>query len=55
LAEDVHRLVAASPDDVPRLLTEVAQGRRFLVRSHPTGAKLQLWWREDGFAIGPHD
>lgn len=34
---------------------EIARGRRFLVRSFPPGGALSAWWRDGGFAIGPHD
>ncbi|MEW5737603.1 MAG: hypothetical protein AB1938_01690 [Myxococcota bacterium] len=54
-AEEASRLERALEADVPRAATEVATGRRFLVRSHPPGSPLSAWWCEDGFAIGPHD
>ena len=52
---EAARLAQATEDQVSRAVTEVAQGRRFLVRIFPRDGTLELWWRESGFAIGPHD
>ncbi len=54
-ADEHAKLMACGENDVPRLVTEIGRGRRFLVRSFPTGGALSAWWRDDGFAIGPHD
>lgn len=54
-ADEHARLMACAENDVPRLVTEIGRGRRFLVRSYPTGGALSAWWRDSGFAIGPHD
>lgn len=53
--EESDRLEASPSDAVPGLVTAMGQGRRFLVRSFPTGGALSAWWRESGFGIGPHD
>lgn len=54
-AEDVTRLEACAEDALPRELASVGEGRRFLVRAFPTGGALDVWWREGGFSVGPHD
>lgn len=53
--DEARQLDATAPDDVPRAVTAMGAGRRFLVRSFPTGGALSAWWRESGFGIGPHD
>lgn len=54
-AGEQDELQRTGTDDVPAALLRIAVGRRFLVRSFPTAGPLAVWWRDDGFAIGPHD
>jgi hypothetical protein len=53
--DEATRLTACTEPTLPGTLTQIARGRRFLVRSHPSGGSMELWWRENGFSIGPHD
>lgn len=53
--DEVTALGEAPADGVGGRLVSMVRGRRFLVRAHPTGGERQSWWRQDGFAIGPHD
>lgn len=53
--DEATRLAACDEPALPSTLTDIARGRRFLVRSHPSGASMKLWWRDGGFMIGPHD
>ena len=48
--EDVARLMRASEAELHAIVNDAARGRRFLVRHDG-----RCWWRDDGFAIGPHD
>lgn len=52
---EAQQLEGASPAELPALVRSFGPGRRFLVRSFPTGGELSVWWRADGFSIGPHD
>jgi hypothetical protein len=52
---EVAALDGAGEGAVGGVLTRLVEGRRFLVRSFPTGGALACWWRDGGFAIGPHD
>ncbi|MFZ5439051.1 MAG: hypothetical protein ACOZQL_03535 [Myxococcota bacterium] len=54
-AEESARLETLAEGELARAVTECARGRRFLVRSFPTGGTLGVWWRDGGFLIGPHD
>jgi len=54
-AGEVAELTACGEAEVTRLLGRFGQGRRFLLRTFPTGGELGVWWRQDGFEIGPHD
>lgn len=53
--DEAARLEACAEDALPGTLAAVGEGRRFLVRSFPTGGALSAWWREGGFSVGPHD
>ncbi len=50
-AEELPRIEAEPHRSLPVLGAD----RRFLVRSFPTGGSVSCWWRQGGFAIGPHD
>lgn len=53
--DEPDRLAACTESELRGLLAELGRERRFLVRSHPSGAPVSAWWRQGGFAIGPHD
>jgi hypothetical protein len=53
--DDVARLLAADEADVPRVATDAARDRRFVVRGWTKDGAVACWWRDGGFAIGPHD
>jgi len=52
---EAAELTASGEAEVPALLGRLGQGRRFMVRSFPTGGEIGVWWRQGGFEIGPHD
>ena len=52
---EAARLSACAEAELPRVLAELGRARRFLVRTFPTHGAIRAWWREGGFAIGPHD
>lgn len=54
-SSEAQQLETTPPEQLPTRLSSYATGRRFLVRSFPTGGALSTWWRENGFSIGPHD
>lgn len=54
-ADEAAALQACGEADLGAKLTAIGSGRRFLVRSFPTGGGPGCWWRTDGFGIGPHD
>ena len=54
-AAEVELLTACSDENLERSLFEVGRERRCLVHAFPTGGALSTWWREGGFAVGPHD
>lgn len=54
-AGEVATLTQTPADALPGVVKALGPGRRFLVRSFPTGGALSAWWRDGGFTIGPHD
>lgn len=52
---ETSRLSACEEAELPGVVAELGGARRFLVRSFPSHGSLRAWWREGGFAIGPHD
>lgn len=53
--DQVRGLQNSETDKRASYLQVVTKGRRFLVREFPTGGCISAWWRDSGFAIGPHD
>jgi hypothetical protein len=54
-ADEEQRITRAGEGGAHGAITELGRERRFLVRSHPTGEGLSVWWRNGGLSIGPHD
>lgn len=56
ITTDERARLETCPDDARRrLLSQLGFARRFLVRAFPTHGDLTAWWRDGGWAIGPHD
>ncbi|MFO0595906.1 MAG: hypothetical protein U0228_11390 [Myxococcaceae bacterium] len=54
-ADEAARLEGTAEGELHRVVNALGVGRRFLVRSFPTGGVLSVWWQASGFSIGPHD
>jgi hypothetical protein len=54
-SDEVDTLAGTEQAQLVATLTTFGRGRRFLVRDYPSDGPIALWWRPDGFAVGPHD